>query len=137
MTSIASLDWARAKAGTSRSSPFLGCTRLRNNTTGRKPIEGNRARKQPRDVEKTFLVAALELKLDLAKPHRRGTGVDRTHIERKFDDRAVALERKYCPAHARFELRFELATEFAGQQTIERGAARRSAKTTGALLPIA
>src|SRR5580693_6705755 len=70
-----------------------------------------------------FLVAALELKLDLAKPHRRGTGVDRTYIERKFDDRAVALERKYCPAHARFELRFELATEFAGQQTIERGAA--------------
>ena len=71
-----------------------------------------------------FLVATLQLKLDLAKPHRCGTGVDRAHIECKFDDRAVALERKHCPAHARFELRFELATEFAGQQAIERRAAR-------------
>src|SRR5262249_5765435 len=82
------------------------------------------ARKQPRDVEQMRLVAACELKLDLAKPHRRGAGLDRPLVEREFDDSAVALERKHNPAHPWLELRFELALELAGQKAVEGRVAR-------------
>ena len=91
---------------------------------GQSKLRRQRTRNEPRDVEQVRLIAAFELELDFAKPHRLRTGFDRAHIEREFDDRAAALDQKDGPAHARFELRLELAAKFAGQEAVERGAAR-------------